>query len=105
MDEYEALDYDEAVLTLGRKINKQLNQNVVAKYDVDVRYNKLFWLGFYDKLVAKYGEERTDYIVNGRRVPDSIRIISEEAEAYGIKSVSPVYIKKALMIFTSQVGS
>jgi len=75
---------DDLEVVLGRRINKQLNQNVVKKFGVDIRYNKLFWIGFYDRLVAKYGEEKTDYLIQGQRIPDSIRIIAEEAAAYQI---------------------
>lgn len=78
-------------------INRTLAINVNAKYDgIMLNYRNLYWLGFFDWLVGKFGEQRATEIITSVRNKNDTAILSSAAREYGVRQSSTSYFRKFL---------
>lgn len=73
--------------------------NINKPYNVKLNYSNLYWLGFYDYLVRKYGGDKTQEKLTSYRVFSDVRDISQAAIEYGTPEQDVTLIKKYLAIF------
>jgi site-specific recombinase XerD len=70
-----------------------------SKYlDVNLDYRSIFWLGFYDRFVERYGEEESNAMITSLRDNDANDKIILFARDYGIMDAVS-QIKKELKVF------
>lgn len=84
---------------MRNQLNHVLSVYVNDKYDTKINYRILYLLGFYDFLVKKYGEERTEEMFNSYRNSDDVRDILDAAKEYDFQIDSISHIKRALRPF------
>lgn len=79
--------------------SKVFTMKLNKKYNVHLSYSTLYWLGFYDYLVRKYGEDKTQEKLKSYRVMQDVKDISQAAIEYGTPEQDVTIIKKKLAIF------
>lgn len=80
-------------------INRYLAIYVNDKYNVKINYHGLYFLGFYDYLIRKYGEERTKHILTSFRDADDIEDLMNSANEYGVEVDNVSHLKRYLRPF------
>lgn len=95
-DEFQNVDLVDA----GRKINNAFTACISKPCGIDIRYRKLYLLGFYDFLVKKYGEEYTNSMIKSSRVQQHIDDLTAARNEYGLTITNLTYLKHCLIQFT-----
>ena len=80
-------------------INRAIATNVNDAYGVKINYNILYYLGFYDFLVSKYGEDATDNMLISVRDSDAVQCLMNAAEEYGIDVNNISHLKRNMRPF------
>lgn len=96
INEYEFIDRKSHKEMCGRvyyMISTQLNK----KYDTHFNYRNVYWLGFFDYLCRKYGEERTQSMIMSYRNSDDLRLLESAAREYGTYYKDASKIKRYMM--------
>lgn len=83
-------------------INRYLAVNVNDRYGVKINYHILYFLGFYDYLIANLGEERVRKILTSYRDTESISDLMDAAKKYDLKTESVSHLKKYLMTYIKE---
>lgn len=79
------------------KINAELTKNITQKYGgIVLNYRNLYWLGFFDFLVKKFGEERTVEIITSYRNPTDSSELMAAAREYGVRIEQVASVRKYL---------
>ena len=88
---------DRSIEEMRNNINGKLAVHVNSKYNgIILNYRNLYWLGFFDYLVKKYGEEKTTEIITSTRSHEDSAIIMAAAREYGVRQDNTTYIRKFL---------
>lgn len=79
------------------KVNAELTKNITQKYGgIVLNYRNLYWLGFFDFLVNKFGEQRaTEIITSYRNSVDSSELMAAARE-YGVRVEQVASVRKYL---------
>lgn len=80
-------------------INRALAIAINNKYNVKINYSILYWLGFYDFIVKKYGEEITHKILTSYRDSDDVAMLMSAAREYGVGIDNVTHLKRYLRPF------
>lgn len=84
---------------IANMINKRIITDVKNRFSVNVSYRDLYLLGFYDCLVATYGEERTRELILSVRNSDDVKDLMASAKKYGIVLDNVSHLKRSLRPF------
>lgn len=80
-------------------INRLISTNVNVKYKTKINYSIVYWLGFYEFLVSRYGEDETYKIITSYRDDAALSKIKSSASEYGIRESNVTIIKRNLRPF------
>lgn len=80
-------------------INRCISTNVNDKYNTKINYHTLYMLGFYDFIVKRYGEQRTQEMIGSYRDSEDVAIIMGMAKEYGVDIDNISHIKRYLRPF------
>lgn len=78
-------------------INRTISTSLNRKYNTNLNYSNLYWLGFYDYLVGKYGKEETKKILTSVRDQDDVDKLVSTSKEYGVKDCNISHLKNYLM--------
>lgn len=93
-------DFNERdIHTVSDIINRQISVYVNQKYKTKINYSILYWLGFYDFLVKRYGAEETNEILTSVRSSEDVTKLMSCARDYGVKLDNSSHIKRYLRPF------
>ena len=93
-------DFNERdIRTVSDIINRQISVYVNQKYKTKINYSILYWLGFYDFLVKRYGAEETNRILTSVRSSEDVTKLMSCARDYGIRLDNSSHIKRYLRPF------
>ena len=87
------------ISTVCNMINRQISVYVNQKYNTKINYSILYWLGFYDSVVKKYGEEETNRMLLSFRNSDDVAKLMNCARDYGVKVDNISHLKRYLRPF------
>lgn len=96
--EIDKLD-DRSLKTVAAAINRQISVWVNQKYNTKINYSILYWLGFYDSIVKKYGEEKANEMLLSYRDSDDVTKLFDCAKSYGVKITNISHLKRFLRPF------
>lgn len=82
---------------MSERINSVIAKQINSPYHTKINYSTLYWLGFYDFAVSKYGREETDRMFTSRYESDDITKITALAKEYGVRLNSINEIKKHMI--------
>ena len=77
-------------------LNRLLSTNINKKYNTKINYSTVYWLGFYEFLVRKYGELETNQMITSVRNPEYATKLISSASEYGINRMNVTHIKRYL---------
>lgn len=77
-------------------LNRLLSTNINKKYNTKINYSTVYWLGFYEFLVRRYGESETNQMVTSVRNPEYTTKLISSASEYGINKINVTHIKRYL---------
>lgn len=80
-------------------LNRQISVMVNQPYNTKINYSILYWLGFYDYVVKKYGEQETNGMLLSFRNSDDVTRLMSCAREYGIKVDNISHLKRFLRPF------
>ena len=80
-------------------LNRQISVMVNQPYNTKINYSILYWLGFYDYVVKKYGEQETNRMLLSFRNSDDVTRLMSCAREYGIKVDNISHLKRFLRPF------
>ena len=80
-------------------INRKLANEVNDKYDIKINYHILYLLGFYDFLVNKYGETKTNEMLTSYRDETDVMNLMDAAREYGVEMENVSHLKRSLRPF------
>lgn len=80
-------------------INRCISTNVNDKYETKINYQILYMLGFYEFIVGKHGEEKTNKMITSYRNSDDVAELMNLAEEYGVQVDSISHLKRYLRPF------
>lgn len=80
-------------------INRFIATNVNDKYDTKINYHILYMLGFYEYIVGKHGEKRTNEMLTSYRDSEDVAELMSLAEEYGIQVDNISHLKRYLRPF------
>lgn len=80
-------------------INRCIATNVNDKYDIKISYHMLYMLGFYEFVVGKHGEEKTNDMITSYRNPDDVAELMSLAREYGVQVDNISHLKRNLRPF------
>ena len=83
-------------------LNRALSVNVNDKYDMKINYHILYLLGFYDFIVKKYGETKTDEMLVSYRNSDDVTALMGAAKEYGVDIDNISHLKRYLRPFIKE---
>lgn len=90
-------DFDKrGMRRLSMSINGQLSKYVNQRYNTKINGSTLYWLGFYDSIVKKYGEEETNRMLLSFRDSDDVIRLMNCARDYGVKVENISHLKRFL---------
>lgn len=81
------------------KINLKIARNVREKYNIDASANTLFYLGAFDELVVRYGEEKVREMVYSVNDSGCNQVLFAYAAERGVNVNNILYFKRQLMSF------
>lgn len=94
-DELQFRDMNE----VANVINRAIIVNVKNKYGVDINYRLLYFLGFYESLKVRYGNERARELVVSVRDSEDTADLMAAARLYGVSVDNVTHLKKNLRPF------
>ncbi len=80
-------------------INRCIATKVNDKYDTKINYHILYMLGFYEYIVAKHGDERTNEMITSYRNSEDVAELMSLAEEYGVVVDNVSHLKRYLRPF------
>lgn len=80
-------------------INRQVSIFVNQPYNTKINFSILYWLGFYDSIIKKYGEEETNRMLLSFRNSDDVIKLMGCARDYGVKVDNISHLKRFLRPF------
>jgi len=80
-------------------INRCIATNVNDKYDTKINYHILYMLGFYEFIVGKHGEKKTNAMLTSYRDSDDVAELMSLAEEYGVQVDNVSHLKRYLRPF------
>lgn len=80
-------------------INRCIANNVNDKYDTKINYHILYMLGFYEFIVGKHGDEKTNAMITSYRDSDDVAELMSLAEEYGLQVDNISHLKRYLRPF------
>lgn len=96
----EEASFDDRTLSeIGNLINRRILTDVKKKFGLDINYRILYLLGFYDKVVKQYGEERTYELITSVRNSKNTEDLMKIARDYGVVVDSVTVLKRLLRPF------
>ena len=95
LDEFD----DRDIRSICNMINRQISVYVNQPYNTKINFSILYWLGFYDSIVKKYGEEETNRMLLSFRNSDDVTKLMNCARDYGVKVDNISHLKRFLRPF------
>lgn len=90
---------DRDIRSICNMINRQISVYVNQPYNTKINFSILYWLGFYDSIVKKYGEEETNKMLLSFRNSDDVTKLMNCARNYGVKVDNISHLKRFLRPF------
>lgn len=90
---------DRDIRSICNMINRQISVYVNQPYNTKINFSILYWLGFYDSIVKKYGEEETNKMLLSFRNSDDVTKLMNCARDYGVKVDNISHLKRFLRPF------
>lgn len=90
---------DRDIKSVCNMINRQISVYVNQPYNTKINFSILYWLGFYDSIVKKYGEEETNRMLVSFRNSDDVTKLMNCARDYGVKVDNISHLKRFLRPF------
>lgn len=90
---------DRDIRSICNMINRQISVYVNQPYNTKINFSILYWLGFYDSIVKKYGEEETNRMLLSFRNSDDVTKLMNCARDYGVKVDNISHLKRFLRPF------
>lgn len=84
---------------IANVINRAIIVNVKNKYKIDINYRMLYFLGFYESLTKRFGEERAKELIISVRNSEDAADLMGAARAYGVIADNVTHLKKWLRPF------
>ena len=98
--EKERVNFDNRTLQdVAAIINRKVSVDIRGRFDVDINYRMLYFLGFYEYLEKNCGEERAKKVILSYRDDDDIKLLLRMARNYGVVVESVSYLKRMLRPF------
>ena len=81
-------------------LSRVFKNKIASCFDFDVNYRNIYLCGLYEKIVEKYGKEKTDKMIISVWDGEANAILEKEADDFGAlgENMSPSYIKKNLRV-------
>lgn len=80
-------------------INRYISKDINDKYNTKINYRLLYSLGFYDYIVKKHGEEKTNKMITSYRDSEDVAELMSLAREYGVKADNISHLKRFLRPF------
>lgn len=80
-------------------INKLIKKHIADKYNIQIDAIKLYYLGFFDYLVRRYGKEKTKKMIWTDGDKRIVEILEMEFDRYGIELKTTFSVKTILSLF------
>lgn len=80
-------------------INRYISKDINDRYDTKINYRMLYFLGFYDYIVKKHGQEKTNKIMTSYRDSEDVAELMSLAREYGVKADNISHLKRCLRPF------
>ena len=80
-------------------INRCIATKVNDRYDTKINYHILYLLGFYEYIVAKHGEQKTNEMITSFRNSEDVTELMTLAEEYGVQVDNVSHLKRYLRPF------
>lgn len=90
---------DRDIRSICNMINRQISVYVNQPYNTKINFSILYWLGFYDSIVKKYGEKETNRMLLSFRNSDDVTKLMNCARDYGVKVDNISHLKRFLRPF------
>ncbi len=90
---------DRDISSICNMINRQISIYVNQPYSTKINFSMLYWLGFYDAIVRKHGEEETDRMLVSFRNSDDVTKLMSCARDYGVRVENISHLKRFLRPF------
>ena len=90
---------DRDIRSICDMINRQISVYVNQPYNTKINFSILYWLGFYDSIVKKYGEKETNRMLLSFRNSDDVTKLMNCARDYGVKVDNISHLKRFLRPF------
>lgn len=90
---------DRSEINVKDMINKLIKKHIADRYNIQIDAKKIFYLGFYDHLVRRYGKEKTQMMVWSNNYKSAVKILEMEFYRYGIEVKSASNVKLILSLF------
>lgn len=90
---------DRDIDSICNMINRQISVYVNQPYNTKINFSMLYWLGFYDMVVKRYGKEETDRMLVSFRNSEDVTKLMNCARDYGVKVENISHLKRFLRPF------
>lgn len=80
-------------------INRYISKDINDKYDTKINYRLLYFLGFYEYIVKKQGQEKTNKMMTSYRDSEDVAELMSLAREYGVKADNISHLKRCLRPF------
>lgn len=90
---------DRDLRSVCNMINRQISVYVNQPYNTKINFSILYWLGFYDSIVKKYGESEANRMLLSFRNSDDVTKLMNCAREYGVKVDNISHLKRFLRPF------
>lgn len=90
---------DRPLSEIANLINRRILTDVKKKFGLEINYRILYLLGFYDKVVERYGEERTYELITSVRNSKNTEDLMKIARDYGVVVDNVTVLKRLLRPF------
>ena len=87
---------------IANLINRTISERLRKGIGFDINYRMLYFLGFYDFLVEKFGKARTNEILTSHRVREDVADLTGAARLYGITNLTATQLKKIMRPYVSE---
>lgn len=82
-------------------INRYITTNVNDKYNLKINYRTLYFLGFFEFIVGKHGEEKANKLLTSYRNSNDAAELMGLAREYGVQVDNVSHLKRELRPFIS----
>lgn len=80
-------------------INRLIATKINNKYETKINYRLIYMLGFYEYIIAKHGEEKTNEMIMSYRNSDDVDELMNLAKEYGVVVDNVTHLKRYLRPF------